>query len=65
MRSWDGHCPECGSDTIDLQYVTTHALRKRCAECGHRWNEPREPEVLTVTGWVNGQALNGEPTLTR
>jgi uncharacterized Zn finger protein len=50
MRAWDGHCPECGCDTIELVYVRPTALRKRCTECGHEWNEPKTPEPSKTAG---------------
>ena len=57
MRSWDGHCPECGSDSAELLLVKKDRLVKKCSECGHKWNEPREVELLTPMGWVNNAAM--------
>lgn len=52
-RSWDGHCPECGCDEVELVFVRKHALKKRCADCGHSWLEPREPELCEHPGYVD------------
>lgn len=51
MRSWDCHCPECGSDTIDLLSVhhmsdTLDRLRKRCRACHHAWSEETVRHVV-------------------
>ena len=58
MRAWDKHCPECGSDDVELDAVQLRALKKRCACCGHKWNEKRAPALLLEGGWVNGAALD-------
>jgi hypothetical protein len=37
----DETCPEChGAPVLDL--VRPDRLVKHCADCGHKWNEPRE-----------------------
>ncbi len=56
-RHWDGHCPECHSDDIELDLVRAHSLKKHCAECGHDWNEEREIPLLLDNGNVNNAAL--------
>jgi Zn ribbon nucleic-acid-binding protein len=37
----DQLCPECHG-LPDLIAVREDRLVKGCADCGHRWNEPRE-----------------------
>jgi Zn ribbon nucleic-acid-binding protein len=39
----DSHCPECRGRP-DLIFVKIDRLVRRCVECGHRWNEEREPQ---------------------
>jgi hypothetical protein len=41
-------CPECGGVRIVLDVVRVDRLVKRCAGCGHRWNEEREPPAEPV-----------------
>jgi hypothetical protein len=53
MRSWDGHCPECHADKIELLVVRKSSLTKECAECKHRWREEREPELCEHPGYVD------------
>jgi hypothetical protein len=39
-------CPECGSTRAVLGHVTPESIRRKCAECGHKWAEERViPEV--------------------
>jgi hypothetical protein len=56
MRPWDGHCPECGCDTIELLYVRPEFLSKECSDCGHTWHEPKEPEPKPTPGYVQRTA---------
>lgn len=48
------HCPECRG-VPELLLVKRDRLVKRCAECGHRWNEERETAAVEFVGrggWV-------------
>jgi hypothetical protein len=50
--SADGHCPECGGPPA-LKLVLKDRLVKACEDCGHKWNEPREPDLVRKGGWVS------------
>ncbi len=47
----DAHCPECGGRPA-LLLVRKDRLVKKCVECGHAWNEEREPELIRHGGYV-------------
>ena len=51
MTAPDARCPECHGDPELLQ-VRADRLVKRCPDCGHRWNEERQPETIRPGGWV-------------
>jgi hypothetical protein len=63
MRNWDGHCPECGSDSVTTLLVKPAKLRKQCGACKHKWSEAREMPLMPHAGYVpeaaNDNAWNG------
>ena len=48
----DAACPECHG-APELRLVLKDRLVKRCKDCGHTWNEEREPDLIRKGGWVD------------
>jgi hypothetical protein len=53
----DTLCPECHGG-FELVSAKADRLVKRCRDCGHQWNEPREP-MLFRGNYVNPAFVQG------
>ena len=45
-------CPECHTVSPILLLVLKDRLVKKCKECNHKWNEPRENALIRNGGYI-------------